>query len=192
MSESSLVSWLNAKGNGNLTSIEDAKTGREICYATVLLIGKPKYMSSVTIGKTTSECAANFTLVKVMIMNELNRPFPYLIAKLVDGNKEELGKLISELKFLDEQSQINDDGDDFSLDEFLNDLENDLEEQWKNCLEFRDALDTIAKQRDGYYATLKEVYRLMQKYPMEQVNTIHTLLTNEINDLKPVRKPRPH
>ena len=187
MNEKVLVDYLNSKTNGKLTSIEEAKTGREICYVLVFLTGKPKYTQGITMGKTISESATNFNLAKMMIMNELNRPFTYTIAKLVEGDKEELMKLTQELKNTDEQGMKSDDENDgkSSLDDFLNQLEADLQKGWENCLEFRDYLDEIAKMRDNLLEKLEYTYNFAANSKVEGKGIILTVLTSTPVDFSP-------
>lgn len=185
MEEQQLVDWLNKKGNGKLKAIEDAKTGREICFFLVLLTGKPDYHKRIGIGKTTSECSANFQLAKLMFFHELNRPFNYTIAKLVDGNREELIRLLKELQSLDVQSV---DDVDIPIDHFITELETDLENQWKNCIEFRDNLDKISKERDFYFNKLQTILELTRNYKKEDVETVFQIITAYPNDLLPSKK----
>ena len=186
MNEDELVSWLNAKGNGKLKTIEDARSGREICYYLVILTGKPKYHKQVGPGKTTSECSANFQLAKLIFYTELNRSFDYSIAKLVEGDKKDLLRLVSELQSL-ENIQLSGDID-IPIDNIINELERDLENQWHNCIDFRENLDRIAKERDFYFNKLQTILDLSSQYPKEEIETVYQIISAYPNDLLPSKK----
>lgn len=158
-----LLRWLNSKTGGVLRSIVEARTGREIALATILIADQPSYEDSITKGITERDRRDNFNLVQ-MILSTLNVPFEYDIDSLANEDQIQLFGLVEDLYALD-------------TDLMLDKLETDLKTRLKELINFKEKMKQVAEERDFYFEKLLEVERESHKYPDDDIGPIQKALS---------------
>lgn len=183
MSEESLLQWLNKRTSASITSADDIKISRQICYFLINLTGKPQLAPKIAIGKTPFERSSNFQIVKTLFGSELDLPFNHSIAKLVEGDKEEILGLLSELQSLEEPND--DDDEDIPLDSLLDALQDDLVNKMRECVAFRDEMDRVSVERDFYCDKLRRILRESAKYNPDDADTVLKIVKTPPVDFLP-------
>ncbi|KAH0789344.1 hypothetical protein GPJ56_006745 [Histomonas meleagridis] len=184
MEEEKLVEWLNNKVNGNLRTIEEASSGREICYYLILITGKAAEAANVTRGRVPFEKSTNFQLAKQIYGSELNLPFDFNMGKLVSGDKGELSRIISSLISLDPEKC---EDQEMSIDDLLDNLEKILNYKLKELKQFRSELDSVSEERNFYFDKLTRIEALTKQYPPNDVHSVTQLLELPPEDFKPCK-----
>jgi hypothetical protein len=175
MTEEDLFRWFNKKSNDQLTSFEDHRLSRNICYYLITLTGDTQIAPKVQLGKTHFERSTNFQIAK-SLFGQMNRGFDYNIAMLVDGNHDEIMRLVRELATLDTDEK----DEDIPLDNLLDALQDDLVNKLREARAFREEMDAVAEERDFYFQKLVKASVAAKKYPRDVV--CHVL---EILELAP-------
>jgi hypothetical protein len=181
---SSLLEWLNTHASSPVFSLSDPKLSREICYFLVNLAGKPELAQKIEIGKTSFERTSNFQLAK-SLLGILNCPFPFTLAKLVEGDPTEIAKLLQTVSALD-QSSIDADA---SLEELFGALRQDLTRKMDEAIEFREKMDEFARARDFYFDKLRRILEAANRYPPDDVKPVRRCLLVATDDFMPAQKP---
>lgn len=180
-----LLQWFSQRTGSQITSTDDIKISRQICYFLIQLSGKPQLADKVTLGKTQYERSANFQLAKTWFGSELNLPFDYSIAKLVEGNSEEILRLLDQLRSLVYEDNI-EENEVTSLDDLLDDLQDDLVNKMRAAKEYRDELDNIAHERDFYMDKLARIIEATQSFdPREAEPVLHIAKTTPADFFPP-------
>jgi hypothetical protein len=179
--DAALLSWLNAHANSPVSSLSDPKVSREICYFLVNLTGKPELAQRIEIGKTPFERSSNFQLVK-SLLGVLDCPFPFALAKLVDGDTGEVARLLQTVAGFDHTSV----DADASIDELLETLHQDLLKKMEEAVEFQEQMDEFARERDFYFDKLRRILDAAQAYPPDDVKEVQRLLLAAPGDFQEV------
>lgn len=183
MSEEALLQWLNKRTSASITSTDDIKISRQICYFLINLTGKPQLAPKIAIGKTPFERSSNFQIVKTLFGSELDLPFNHSIAKLVEGDREEIISLLTELQSLEEPND--EDDDDVPLDSLLDALHDDLTNKMRECVAFREEMDRVCVERDFFCDKLRRILREAAKYKPEDAETVLTIVETPPVDFLP-------
>jgi hypothetical protein len=181
-----LLAWLNAKTESNLDSIEDDRLSRTICFYLVNLTGQAELAAKIKTGKKQVDKSSNYQLAK-SLLGCLDCAFPCKIVNLVEGSREAIVSLLQTLVDLDRAG--NDDDDDngeFSLDNLLDALQEDLVGKLRDARDFRDQMDALARERDFYFDKLHRIALAANAYPPETVGAIKKLISSAPNDFLPV------
>ena len=182
MSEKALLQWLSKRTNSSIKSVDDIKLSRQVCYFLINLTGKPQLAPKVAIGKTPFERSSNFQIAKTLFGSELDLPFDYSIAKLVEGNQEEVVALLTELQSLEDG---NEDDEDIPLNDLLDTLQDDLVNKMRECMAFREEMDKAARERDFLCDKLQRILTLSKNYKESEVQTVLEIIKTSPADFLP-------
>lgn len=173
-----LISWLNAQMSdkkNNATSISDLRDGKEICLY-LSSITNPDYSSRISQGKSQYDFAQNFSLAK-KLFGLLGHDFEFKIPQLTKGDENELFQLLSALPSLKESEEI-------TLDNLLDELENDLTKKLVAMKEFKREIDNVAAERDFYYNKLIRIEEASHGYKPASVEPVTQYLELSPTDFR--------
>lgn len=183
METQELLQWLGTQTDSQITSPDDIKISRQVCFFLIQLTGKPQIAAKVSLGKTPFERSANFQLAKTLFGSELNLPFTYSIAKLVEGETQEITELLKQLKSLTNDGNMELES---SLDSLLDDLQDDLVNRMREAKAYREQLDLIAEERNFYMDKLQRIVKATRSFdPVDAESILHIVQTPPTDFLPP-------